>query len=132
MTDRSDLIIGKAAAHHVEETLGHGAIVEAKHASDEEHSETLWQTLSNNRKAVAWSMLISMSIVMEGYDTILMGNFFGYPQFQKKYGQDYGGKIGYQVSAPWQTGLSMASTVGTIFGMFSSLYPIGVHCESSC
>jgi SP family general alpha glucoside:H+ symporter-like MFS transporter len=116
----ADLILGKAAAHHVEETLGHGAIVEAKHASDEEHSETLWQALKNNRKAVGWSMLISMSIIMEGYDAVLMPNFFGYPEFQKKYGHDYGGKIGYLVSAPWQTGLSMASTVGTIFGMFLS------------
>ncbi|KAJ5306995.1 hypothetical protein N7508_006010 [Penicillium antarcticum] len=53
---------------------------------------------------------------MEGYDTILMGNFLAYPEFQKKFGQNYGGDIGWQVSAPWQTGLSMASTVGCIFG----------------
>lgn len=111
----------KSAAAHLEDTLGQGAIVEAKHASDEEHSQTLFQALSANRKAVMWSMLISLSIVMEGYDTILMGNFFGYPQFAKKYGKDYGGKIGWQVSAPWQSGLNMASTVGTVFGMFCQL-----------
>lgn len=57
-----------------------------------------------------------MSIVTEGYDTILMGNFFAYTSFQKKYGQYYGGEIGRQVSAPWQTGLNMATTVGCIFG----------------
>lgn len=50
------------------------------------------------------------------YDTILMGNFFAYPSFQQKFGQNYGGDIGWQVSAPWQTGLGMASTVGCIFG----------------
>lgn len=108
--------ITKVAATHLEDTLGEGAIVDAKHASDEEHSQTLFEALKSNRKAVFWSMLISMSIIMEGYDTILMGNFFGYPQFTKKYGQDYGGSIGYQVSAPWQSGLNMASTVGAIFG----------------
>lgn len=112
----------KTAAHHVEDTLGQGALVEAKRASDEEHGQTLWQALSVNRKAVIWSMLISMSIVMEGYDAILIGNFFGYPQFAKKYGHDYGGSVGYQVSAAWQTGLLMASTVGTVFGMFYSMY----------
>ncbi|KAL7782942.1 general substrate transporter [Trichoderma ceciliae] len=112
----AETIITKTEAAHLDGTLGEGAIAQAKHASDEEHSQTLLQALKSNRKAVFWSMLISMSIIMEGYDTILMGNFFGYPQFAKKYGQDYGGKIGYQVSAPWQSGLNMGSTVGAIFG----------------
>ncbi|OQE36880.1 hypothetical protein PENCOP_c011G01504 [Penicillium coprophilum] len=110
------LAVEKSAANHVEDTLGHGAIHEAKQASDDEHSQTLMQALRENRKAVMWSVLISACIIMEGYDTILMGNFFAYPSFNKKYGQDYGGDIGWQVSAPWQTGLSMASTVGCIFG----------------
>lgn len=113
----TETALEKSAAHHVEDTLGLGAIVEAKHATDEEHAQTLWKALRDNRKAVAWSVLISMSIMMEGYDIILMGNFFGYPSFQKKYGEYYGEELGWQVSAPWQTGLNMASTVGCIFGM---------------
>ncbi|KAJ5085075.1 hypothetical protein N7532_009846 [Penicillium argentinense] len=113
---RTEIALEKSAANHVEDTLGQGAVVEAKHASDEEHAQTLWQALRDNRKAVAWSVAISMSIIMEGYDTILMGNFFAYPMFQQKYGQYYGEEIGWQVSAPWQTGLNMASTVGCIFG----------------
>ncbi|KAK4065097.1 uncharacterized protein Triagg1_8733 [Trichoderma aggressivum f. europaeum] len=112
----AEVNITKVAATHLEETLGEGAIVDAKHASDEEHSQTLLQALKSNRKAVFWSMMISMSIIMEGYDTILMGNFFGYPEFAKKYGTDHGGSVGYQVSAPWQSGLNMGSTVGAIFG----------------
>ncbi len=51
------------------------------------------------------------------YDTILMGNFMAYPEFQQKFGNYYGDEIGWQISGPWQTGLNMASTVGTIFGM---------------
>ncbi|KAJ5625334.1 hypothetical protein N7510_001643 [Penicillium lagena] len=112
----TEIALEKAAAHHVEDTLGHGAVIEAKRATDEEHAQTLWQALSQNRKAVGWSVMISMSIIMEGYDTILMGNFFAYPTFRQKYGHNYGGKIGWQVSAPWQSGLNMASTVGAIFG----------------
>jgi hypothetical protein len=112
-----DFTLEKVAAHHVEETLGQGALIDAKHAADEEHAQTLWQAIKANKKAVGWSVLVSMSVVMEGYDTILIGNFFGYPEFQKKYGMDYGGTVGYQISAPWQTGLGMASTVGAIFGI---------------
>ncbi|KAJ5675293.1 uncharacterized protein N7477_005227 [Penicillium maclennaniae] len=112
----TEVALEKSAAHHVEDTLGHGAIVEAKHATDEEHAQTLWQGLRDNRKAVFWSALISMSIVMEGYDIILMGNFFGYPSFQHKYGQYYGEKLQWQIPARWQTGLNMSSTVGCIFG----------------
>lgn len=126
--------IEKAAAHEVEDRLGADALFQAKHASDEEHNETIFQAFKNNRKAVGWSIAISLSVVMEGYDTILMvrgpsaqahpssilmvyqGNFFGFPEFQKKYGQDYGGDVGYLVSAPWQTGLNMASTCGAIIG----------------
>ncbi|RDW58444.1 sugar transporter-like protein [Coleophoma crateriformis] len=108
--------VQKLADRDLEEKLGANAVFEAKEATDEEHAQTLMQALKENRKAVIWSVLISMTIIMEGYDTILMGNFFGYPSFQKKFGQYYGGKIGWQVSAPWQTGLGMASTVGCVFG----------------
>jgi hypothetical protein len=117
MANTTEYTLEKIAGHHVEETLGNGALIDAKHAADEEHAQTLWQAIKANKKAVGWSVLVSMSVVMEGYDTILIGNFFGYPEFQKKYGKDYGGTAGYQVSAPWQTGLSMASTVGAIFGI---------------
>lgn len=113
---QTEIALEKSAAHHVEDTLGQGAIIEAKQATDDEHSQSLFQGLRENGKAVAWSMLISMSIIMEGYDTILMGNFYAYPTFQKKYGTWYGEETGWQVSAPWQSGLSMASTVGCIFG----------------
>ncbi|POS74114.1 hypothetical protein DHEL01_v207493 [Diaporthe helianthi] len=106
----------KAADHELEEKLGHTAVFDAKQATDEEHAQTLRQAFSQNRRAVFWSVLISLSIVMEGYDTILMGNFFAYPEFQKKFGNWYGDEIGWQVSGPWQTGLNMGSTVGGIFG----------------
>ncbi|KAJ5781316.1 Major facilitator superfamily domain general substrate transporter [Penicillium paradoxum] len=115
-TNDTAIALEKSAANHVEDTLGIGAIHEAKQATDDEHSQTLMQALRENRKAVMWSVLVSMSIVMEGYDTILMGNFFALPAFRHKYGKDYGGDIGWQVSTPWQTGLNMASTVGCIFG----------------
>ena len=47
----------------------------AKNASDKEHAMTLWQGIKLYPKAVAWSVLISTCIVMEGYDVCLLSNF---------------------------------------------------------
>lgn len=116
-----DVVTGKQANINLEERLGVTALLEAKRASEEEHSQTPWEAIRKNRKAVAWSVMVSMSVIMEGYDTILIGNFYGYPEFKKKYGVYYGPKDGYQVPTRWQTGLGMASTVGAIFGIVNSV-----------
>lgn len=71
--------VEKVADVHVEEKLGHGAIHEAKQASDKEHQAPFWETFKKHKTAVFWSMVISMSIVMEGYDVMLMGSFMAYP-----------------------------------------------------
>jgi SP family general alpha glucoside:H+ symporter-like MFS transporter len=128
----------KVVDQDLEEKLGQNALQQAKQATDDEHAQTLMQALRENRRAVFWSVMISMSIIMEGYvyfslhswqldrnntdsisyDTILIGNFFAYPEFAKKFGDFYPdiGDGEWQVSAPWQTGLNMASTVGAVFG----------------
>lgn len=79
MATETEIRVEKAAAHEVEEKLGADALFQAKQASDEEHNETFWQALKANKKAAMWSMAISLSIVMEGYDTILMVSFTCYP-----------------------------------------------------
>ncbi|KAI1163066.1 general substrate transporter [Nemania serpens] len=106
----------KVADRELEDKLGASALSEAKQATDDEHAQTLFQALKENRMAVMWSVLISMTIIMEGYDTILIGTFFAYPEFNKKFGTYYGPEQGYQVSGPWQTGLNQASTAGAIVG----------------
>ncbi|GAW15178.1 hypothetical protein ANO14919_045870 [Xylariales sp. No.14919] len=116
MASNAQITAQKVADRDLEEKLGHDALFEAKQATDDEHAQTLWQALRENRKAVVWSILISMTIIMEGYDTILIGNFFAYPEFNKKFGAYYGPEKGYQVAGPWQTGLNQASTAGAIVG----------------
>lgn len=56
------------ATSHVEDSKGFVDIREAAEASAAEHSTTLWEALKQNRKAALWSALISMTIIMEGYD----------------------------------------------------------------
>jgi MFS transporter, SP family, general alpha glucoside:H+ symporter len=89
----------------------------AKTATDKEHKMTLLQGLKLYPKAVGWSLLISTCIAMEGYDVCLLSNFYGFPQFNKKYGKQLPDGT-YQVPAPWQAGLSNGANVGEIIGLF--------------
>jgi MFS transporter, SP family, general alpha glucoside:H+ symporter len=89
----------------------------AKLATAKEQKMSLWQGIKLYPKAVGWSVLISTCICMEGYDLCLLGNFYGFPQFNKKYGHQLPDGS-YQVSAPWQAGLSNGANVGEILGLF--------------
>ncbi|KAE9399715.1 sugar transporter [Gymnopus androsaceus JB14] len=92
-------------------------IKNAKTATDKEHNMTLLQGIRLYPKAVAWSLLISTCICMEGYDVCLLSNFYGFPQFNQKYGVQLADGT-YQVPAPWQAGLSNGANVGEIVGLF--------------
>lgn len=87
----------------------------AQKASDTEHSMTLMQALRIYPKAIIWSIGVSTAVIMLGYETALLGSFFAYPPFQKKYGQPFGS--GYQLSSRWQAGLANSSTVGLLIGL---------------
>ncbi|KAI0006830.1 putative MFS alpha-glucoside transporter [Xylariaceae sp. FL0662B] len=96
------------------------AIHNARLATEKEHKMTLLQGIKLYPKAIAWSILISTCIVMEGYDIALVNNFYAFPQFNKKYGEPYtteDGTISYQVPAAWQAGLSNGAVVGEIIGL---------------
>jgi SP family general alpha glucoside:H+ symporter-like MFS transporter len=89
---------------------------QAKLANDVEHQSTVWQAIKGNFWAIFWSLMVSMCVVMEGYDTILLGNFYAYPQFAKKFGTFIPSDNSYQLTAAWQAGLSNGSGVGAFFG----------------
>lgn len=76
---------------------------------------SLTEGLRRHPKAASWSILLSTTIVMLAYDTILLGSFYAYPSFQRKYGVP--AKKGYQIPASWQSGLSDGSNVGGIIGL---------------
>ncbi|KAK8079066.1 maltose permease MAL61 [Apiospora phragmitis] len=91
-------------------------IRDAKLATEKEHSMSLWQGIRLYPKAIAWSVLISTCIVMEGYDVSLVNNFYAFQQFNQKYGERLPDGT-YQVPAAWQSGLSNGATVGEIIGL---------------
>jgi SP family general alpha glucoside:H+ symporter-like MFS transporter len=82
-----------------------------------EQNQTFTQAIKQYPKAVAWSMLLSTAIVMEGYDTVLLANLYGLPQFEKRFG--YAQADGsYVISASWRSGLNNGANVGEILGLF--------------
>lgn len=94
--------------------------VEAKAATHSEKTMTLKQAFNLYKKAMGFSVLFSTAIVMEGYDTALIGAFYAFPPFQKKYGSYVDEKVGYQIPAKWQTGLSDGALVGEILGLYAA------------
>ncbi|RAL11378.1 general substrate transporter [Aspergillus homomorphus CBS 101889] len=87
----------------------------AKAANAREHEMSVTQALKLFPWAVAWSLVPSIAIVMEGYDTILITSFFGYPAFRTKFGEEHSGK-GYQVAGSWQSALGAAGNLGCMVG----------------
>jgi SP family general alpha glucoside:H+ symporter-like MFS transporter len=92
-------------------------ISDARLATEKEHKMTLMQGIRLYPKAIGWSVLISTCIVMEGYDVCLLNNFFGFPQFKRKYGSQLPDGT-YEIPAKWQAGLSNGVIVGEIIGLF--------------
>lgn len=73
-------------------------ITDARAATEKEHKMTLLQGIRLYPKAVFWSVVISSCIVMEGYDISLVGNLYGFPAFNQKYGE-LGSDGTYQIPA---------------------------------
>jgi SP family general alpha glucoside:H+ symporter-like MFS transporter len=89
----------------------------AQLATDAEHSLTLRQAFKKYPAAIFWAVVMSFTIVMEGYDSSLINNFFAYPSFVRKYGTYYADLDAYEISGPWQTAMSIAAVVGAVFGL---------------
>ncbi|KAJ5288238.1 hypothetical protein N7478_003924 [Penicillium angulare] len=91
-------------------------IEKARRASNFEHHLTNWDAFKQFPKAVFFSFVLSLAIIMEGYDTSLLGSFYAYPTFQKRFGVP-SKEGGYQVTSNWQTGLQNGTNVGQILGL---------------
>ncbi|KAI4734928.1 sugar transporter [Aureobasidium sp. EXF-12298] len=110
--DRTGSLVG-------DEKADHGL---AAAATDEEHNLTLMQALKKYPQACFWSIAISSSIIMEGYDIVLIYSFFGQPAFVKKYGEFDAATGKYSLSAAWQAGLGNGTQIGTVIGAFLNGY----------
>lgn len=94
----------------------------ASMATDDEHSMSVSEAFKRYPWACFWAIALSLTIVMEGYDGILIANLIAYPSFKKQYGSYYPELDQYVVSAPWQVGLGNAAACGSIIGQFITGY----------
>ncbi|KAJ9608209.1 hypothetical protein H2200_007197 [Cladophialophora chaetospira] len=85
-----------------------------------EHNLTVREAIRAYPMAIFWSLAVSMCVIMEGFDSILVPNFYAFPTFQRKYGEFVGvtdqTKSGYQLSATWMAIIGTASGIGAVLG----------------
>lgn len=105
----------RRSASHANPDLAH----EAAAATELEHNTGLLQSLKLYRKACFWSVFLSMCIVMEGFDDLLLNNLYAYPPFQRKFGVQLSDGS-YELTAAWQAGLSSGNLCGQMIGLFSN------------
>ncbi|KAL4723473.1 hypothetical protein ACLX1H_009108 [Fusarium chlamydosporum] len=105
------------SAQHDEATTPEVLASEAKVAAEAEHHMTLWEAVKTYPKAIGWSVLLSTTLIMEGYDLALLGNLYASPVFNKKFGTYNPEKDKFAVSAEWQSGLSNGARAGEIIGL---------------
>lgn len=93
---------------------------DAQAATATEHELTPLDGFKMYPKAVAWSVLITMAVIMDGYDEAFLSQLFAEEAFQKQFGEPF--EKGYQVKASWQSGLPNGKTIGIMIGMLLNGY----------
>jgi len=88
----------------------------AAKATEVEQQMTLLQGIRKYPKAVAWSAFLSTTLIMEGYDKIIINNLYAFPPFKKNFGVQ-GADGSYQVEPAWQSALSNASLICEVLGL---------------
>ncbi|KNG51979.1 general substrate transporter [Stemphylium lycopersici] len=73
-------------------------------------------------KAIVFSFVISLCVVMEGYDTSLMNKFFAFTPFKERFGDEVDADGNRLVSARWQTIILNGTQVGCILGLIINGY----------
>ncbi|KAG7136551.1 General alpha-glucoside permease like protein [Verticillium longisporum] len=81
----------------------------------------LREALRYYRKAIAWSLAVSTATIMESYDLMLIGSFFAFPPFQRKFGVQLPNGS-WSIPARWQLALGMVTNCGLILGVFANGY----------
>lgn len=98
--------IEKTDGHVAERTAsapGHNVADDTNAAIDNEHNMSVRQSLRFWWKAIVFSFVISLCVVMEGYDTSLMNKFFAFQPFRNRFGDQVDAAGDKIVSSRWQT-----------------------------
>ncbi|KAF4959243.1 hypothetical protein FSARC_10759 [Fusarium sarcochroum] len=83
---------------------------------------TINQALKKYKKAVFWSLFLSTSLIMEGYDLVIITSFYGQTQFRERFGVYDDKTERKQITPAWQSGLSNSALVGQLAGLVVNAY----------
>lgn len=56
----------------------------ANHNLQKEQEETVWESIKRCKTGLFWCFMVSMCVIMEGYDGSLLSQFYADPEFAKK------------------------------------------------
>ncbi|KAJ0415382.1 general substrate transporter [Aspergillus carlsbadensis] len=105
----------------VEEVQRAGAqadlIRQAQESDEADRKLTVRQAVVKYKKAVLWAMFLSTSLVMEGYDLVLVSSFYGQTQFKERFGVYDEASNQKLIPAEWQSGLANSALVGQLAGL---------------
>ncbi|KAG0649561.1 Maltose transport MAL31 [Hyphodiscus hymeniophilus] len=93
-------------------------------ATAREHEMGVLESIKLYPYAIGWSVFFGWALVMTGYDSGIIFSLFAQPSFEKKYGKYFGEDLGYQVSAGWQTALTLGGAVGQLIGALGASWPM--------
>ncbi|KAJ5557156.1 hypothetical protein N7513_002743 [Penicillium frequentans] len=106
--------------------LGNPDVVELIHQAEQSDAAdrqlTIRQALKKYKKAVFWAMFLSTSLIMEGYDLVIITSFYGQTQFKKRFGVWDPVSQSNLIPASWQSGLSNSALVGQLAGLIVNSY----------
>ncbi|KAI1421726.1 general alpha-glucoside permease [Xylaria sp. FL1777] len=130
---RVDAAVAARIAGNVDDFMT--LVNEADEANERERGMTLRHAFKVYPKAIGWSMLLSSCLIMEGYQTAVVGSkgkntdtalktaitnsegqYLAYPAFKDRFGV-VAPNGDHVISASWQNGISGATNVGEIIGL---------------
>ncbi|KFY32056.1 hypothetical protein V493_00555 [Pseudogymnoascus sp. VKM F-4281 (FW-2241)] len=106
--------------------LSNPEIIELIHHAEESDAAdrllTVREALKKYKRAVFWAMFLSTSLIMEGYDLVIITSFYAQSQFQNRFGL-FDEASGTNLIPPaWQSGLSNSAVVGQLAGLLANAY----------
>ncbi|KAJ5084385.1 hypothetical protein NUU61_008964 [Penicillium alfredii] len=87
-----------------------------KCTGDGTSNEPLLRAIQHNPKIVAYVIGLALTVLLSGYDNVIVGSITSAPQFQKDFGEWYAPTRKYIIPSKWLSLWSSMSTVGQIVG----------------
>lgn len=111
----------KMAAKVETEAMSEQLVADAEAAVAWEHALTPRRAMKLYSKGIWYGAIVSLLLIMEGFDTKIMGSLYAVPAFEEAYGVK-GSDGTYEITAAWQSGMGGITGVTQMLGMFLGGY----------